>query len=141
MSDLKSRILDKLAGPTLVGLATLTTDGRPWVRYVVAAADKNLNVWFSTHIGSRKVEQIRKNPAVHLNGGVSTMETAESYVQVEGKAEVLTDAATKQSAWNDMLKPYFTGPDDPNFCVVKVTPSRIEFWGMTPGRTPEVWEP
>jgi len=141
MPDLKSRIFEKLKGPALVGFATLTLDGRPWVRYVVAAADPDLNLWFSTHIASRKVAQIRKNPAVHLHAGVSTMETAESYVQVEGQAEVLTDAGTRKALWSDMLKRYFSGPDDPNFCVVKIRPSRIELWGMTPGGKPEVWAP
>ncbi len=141
MADLKSRILEKLKGPTLVGLATVTREGRPWVRYVMAAADTDLNIWFSTRLDSRKVEQIRNNSAVHLLAGVSTLETAESYVQVEGEADVLTDAVTRKALWNDLLKPYFSGPEDPNFCVVRIRPSRIELWGMTPGQRPEVWQP
>ena len=141
MADLKGRILEKLRDPTLVAFATVNPEGRPWVRYVMAAADRDLNVWFSTRLDSRKVAQVRNNPAVHLLAGVSTLETAESYVQVEGEAEVLTDTVTKKALWNDALKPYFSGPEDPNFCVVRIRPSRVELWGMTPGGQPEVWQP
>jgi hypothetical protein len=34
----------------------------------------------ATFLGSRKVAQIKKNPEVHLTTGVTTMESAESYV-------------------------------------------------------------
>ena len=140
MPDLKKKILEKMSEPTLSGLATITAEGKPWVRYLMAMADEHLIIWFCTHLNSRKVEQIRRNPDVHLNTGVSSLEAAESYLQIEGRAEILTDQETKEAMWSDMLKPYFRGPDDPAFCVGRVKPSRIELWGMTPGREPEVWE-
>lgn len=139
MSDLKEKILGKMREPTLSGLATITADGKPWVRYIMAMADENLNIWFCTNLNSRKVEQIRRNPEVHLHTGVSSLETAESYLQVEGRAEILTDKQAKEAMWSDMLKPYFSGPDDPSFCVGRIKPSRIEFWAMEPGGKPEVW--
>jgi general stress protein 26 len=67
------------------------------------------------------------------------METAESYLQIQGRAEILTDEETKKAVWNDHLKNIFSGPDDPNYCVCKITPYRIEYQGM--GMVPpEVWE-
>jgi general stress protein 26 len=138
--DLKQKIMAKLSGPTLCALGTLTEDGKPWVRYVTPFADENLTIWMATFINSRKVGQIKKNPEVHLTTGVATMETAESYLQIQGKAEILTDQVTKKAVWNDYLKEIFTGPDDPNYVVCKITPYRIEFQGrgMVP---PEIWEP
>jgi general stress protein 26 len=140
MSNLKQKILAKIKGPTLSALATITEDGRPWVRYVTPVADKNLTFWMATFINSRKVAQIRKNPEVHLTIGVSTPETAESYLQVQGRAEILTDEKTKKAVWSDHLKGIFSGPDDPNYCVCKITPYRIEYHKMVPGASPEVWE-
>jgi general stress protein 26 len=137
--NLKQKIAAKLSGPTLCALATMTEDGRPWVRYVTPFADENMTLWMATFINSRKAGQIRKNPEVHLTTGVATLETAESYLQIQGKAEILTDQATKMAVWNDYLKRIFTGPDDPNYAVCKITPYRIEYNGM--GMTPaEVWE-
>jgi len=139
MSQLKEKILSKVNKPTLSALATITEDGKPWVRYVTPMADENLTFWMATFIHSRKVAQIRKNPEVHLTVGVSDMETAESYIQVQGKAEILTDTETKRAVWYDHLKNIFSGPDDPNYCVCKITPYRIEYQTMGPV-APEVWE-
>jgi general stress protein 26 len=138
--ELKQKIMAKINGPTVSVLATMTEDGKPWARYVIPSADENLILWMATFINSRKVGQIKKNPEVHLTTGVATMETAESYLQIQGKAEILTDQATKKAVWNDHLKGIFTGPDDPNFAVCKITPYRIEYQGM--GMVPaEIWEP
>jgi general stress protein 26 len=139
MSELKKKIQAKMTTPELSALATITEDGKPWVRYVMPVMDQNLTIWMATFEGSRKVAHIKKNPEVHLTVGVTSMETAESYLQIQGRAEVLTDAATKKAFWSDHLKGIFTGPDDPNYNVVKITPYRIEYQGvdMVP---PEVWE-
>ena len=137
--ELKKKILAKLTGPTLCALATLTEDCKPWVRYVTPFADENLTLWMATFLGSRKVAQIKKNPEVHLTTGVATLETAESYLQIQGRAEILTDEATRKTVWFDQLRNIFSGPDDPNYAVCKITPYRIEYqsMGMVP---PEVWE-
>jgi len=139
MSDLQRKIQDKMKTPQLSALATITEDGKPWVRYVMPFMDENMTIWMATFAASRKVGHIKKNPEVHLTVGVTSMETAESYLQIQGRAEVLTDAPTKKAAWNDHLKGIFSGPDDPDYNVIKITPYRIEYQGMgiVP---PEVWE-
>jgi general stress protein 26 len=67
------------------------------------------------------------------------METADHFLQVEGKAEISTDKAEREAFWFDELKNYFSGPDDPNYCIVIVRPSLIEF-GTMGSMTPEVWQ-
>ena len=137
---LKEKILAKLTGPTLCTLATVTEDGKPWVRYMILSADEHLTIWGATFVSFRKVGQIRKNPEVHLTTGAKDMETAESYLQIQARAEILTDAATKRAFWSDYLKNIFSGPDDPNYVVCRFTPYRIEYCKMD--RSPaEVWEP
>ncbi len=139
MSDLKQRIFDAAKEMQLINFATITEDGKPWVRYVMGKADNDLVMRFCTHLESRKVPQIRKNPNVHISLGVSSLETAKNWVQIQGTAEVSTDKAERDSFWFDDLKNYFTGPDDPSYCVVIIRPSRIEF-GTIGRMTPEVWE-
>ncbi|MEW5805093.1 MAG: pyridoxamine 5'-phosphate oxidase family protein [bacterium] len=139
MSELKKKILAKAQGPVLAALATITEDGKPWVRYITPWLDKDLTIWDATFLNSRKVRQIRKNPEVHLTLGVSDATKAESYLQIQGRAEVLTDKTSKKKAWIDMYKVAFSGPDDPNYAVLKITPYRIEYQGM--GMVPpEIWE-
>jgi general stress protein 26 len=140
MSNVKQEIFDAAKDSQLINFATITEDGKPWVRYVVGNADNDLIFRFCTHLATKKVSQIRKNPNVHLSLGATDMERTEHWLQVEGIAEISTDKAERHSFWYDALKNYFTGPDDPHYCVVIIRPSRIEFWKME-SMTPEVWEP
>ena len=139
MSDLKQRIIDAAGEMQLVNFATVKDDGKPWVRYVMAKADSDLVFRFCTHLESRKVSQIKNNPNVHISLGVSSLETAKNWVQVEGTAEVTTDRAELDAFWFDDLKNYFSGPDDPGYSVVVIRPSRIEL-GTMGSMAPEVWE-
>lgn len=139
MSDLKGRILNVARELQLINFATVTTEGKPWVRYVVGMADDNLVFRFCTYIDSRKITHIKNNPEVHLSLGATTLEGTENWMQVAGRAEISTDKEERHSFWFDDLKNYFSGPDDPNYCVVIVRPSRIEFGTMGNMET-EVWE-
>lgn len=140
MNDLKQKIFEAARELQLINIATITEDGRPWVRYVMGKADKDLVFRFCTHLGSRKVGQIRKNPDVHISLGVSALETAQHWLQVQGTAAVSTDTDERHAFWFDELSNYFSGPDDPDYGIVMIRPSRIEM-GTMGDMTPEVWEP
>ncbi len=139
MEDVKKKIVESARELQLINFATLTEDGSPWVRYVVGKADDELVFRFCTHRETRKVAQIKKNPHVHISLGAKDMETAEHWMQVQGVAEISTDGDERHSFWFDALSNYFTGPDDPNYCIVIVRPSRIEY-GTMGSMTPEIWE-
>jgi general stress protein 26 len=139
MSDLKERIMSVIGKPHLAGLATVTEDGRPWVRYVMPVADKDMTIRFSTFLSARKVKHIENNPVVHLVCGVTDPENWDNYVQIEGRAEVTTDNKEKEAFWNDEIAAIFKGPDDPAYAVVMVKPSRIEFYSKEKMEM-EVWE-
>ena len=138
MSDLRQRIFEAAKDFQLINFATITEDGRPWVRYVVGKADNQLVFRFCSRIDTRKISQVRKNPNVHLSLGAKDLESANHWLQVEGRAEVSTDKTERKSFWFDDLKNYFSGPDDPDYCIVIVSPSRIEF-GTMGSMVPEVW--
>ena len=138
MATLKDHILEIVGKPQLASLATLTDEGKPWVRYVMTVGDKDLTLRFASYLDSRKVAQMKKNPEVHLTCGVTSPEAEDSYLQIQGRAVVTTDEAERAALWREELKRYFSGPDDPNYCVVKIAPYRIEY--VAPGAMePEVW--
>lgn len=138
MSTLKEKILDIVSQPHLAGFATITADGKPWVRYVVAHGDDNLTLRFATDKRSRKVAHIQKTPEVHLNAGVTDPANARTYVQIQGTAQFVTDQGERNAFWHDDLKKYFSGPADPNYGIVMVTACRIELYTMGT-LEPEVW--
>ena len=138
MATLRDHILEIIGKPHLASLATVTEEGKPWVRYVTATADKDLTLRFASFLDSRKVVQMKKNPEVHMTCGVTSPDSDASYLQIQGRATVTTGDAERGAYWKEELKRYFRGPDDPNYCIVKVAPYRIEY--MAPGSMePEVW--
>jgi len=139
MNGLKEKILAKMTGLTLASFATVTESNKPWNRYVVVKADERMDIWFATFKKSRKINHIALNPEVHLTLGVTELQSAVSWLQIQGRAEILEDAEIKKALWYDMLEPIFSGPDDPNYVVCKVIPYRIEFYSMN-RREPEVWQ-
>lgn len=140
MADLKRRIHEVTKDLQLANVATITEEGTPWVRYVMAKADQDLVFRFCTRRETRKVAQMERNPNVHISLGVSDLETARHWLQVAGTAEVSTVRDERHGFWFDELKNYFSGPDDPGYCIVIVRPSRIEL-GTMGSMTPEVWLP
>ena len=138
MSDIKERILQVLGQPQLSALATVTADGKPWVRYVMAVSDNNMTIRFASFVGERKIEQIKRNPEVHLTCGVTNPTDMKPYLQIQGRARFTTEEQERHGFWNEITTPIFDGPDDPNYGVVIVQPYRIEL--CTPGSIePEVW--
>jgi general stress protein 26 len=138
MPNLKDRILDVFKAPCLAGLATITKDGKPWVRYVMTEASDDLTFRCSSFVNARKVAQIESNPEVHLTCGITHPTEMGPYLQIQGRAEFATDREARHAFWSDRLSAVFEGPDDPNYGVVIVRAYRIEFWIV--GLEPEVWE-
>jgi general stress protein 26 len=139
MADLKERILQIIGQPQLSGFATVTGEGKPWVRYVMAIGGDDLEIRFASFVSARKVAQIAQNPEVHLTCGVTDPTKMAPYLQIQGRARFTTEEADRHAFWNDMLKPIFSGPDDPNYGVVVVTPYRIEYCSVGEYE-PEVWQ-
>lgn len=140
MADVKDKIMAIFGkGPVLASLATVTADNKPWVRYVMLSAGPDFAFNFATALGSRKVAQIKANPAVHALAGVGDFTQASAWVQIEGQAEINTDQAVKDAHWSEALKAYFKGPTDPDYCVITLKPQRIEYWSMT-SMEPQVWQ-
>ncbi len=139
MSELKTKITERLKKRQLANLATITADGSPWTRYVMIAGDDDLILRCATFLAARKVGQIEQNPEVHLSCGVINPMEIKPYSQIEGRAEIVTDAAEKAAFWNPSIESIFSGPDDPNYAVVVIRPYRIESW-TPPAMEPEVLE-
>ena len=71
MADLKERILEIIRQPQLSGFATVTEEGKPWVRYVMAVGGDDMEIRFASFVSARKVKQIAQNAEVHLTCGVT----------------------------------------------------------------------
>jgi len=138
MKDLEKQLLELFHRDRLAGLATVTPDGRPWVRYVTLLAKTGFPLVFCTDVHSRKMAHIRANPEVHLTSGNLEPPDDSVYLQIQGRAEVSTDPSARSRYWKKEWTRYFKGPDDPNYVIVEVAPYRIELYGPH-GFEPLVW--
>lgn len=138
MTDLEKKIWKILEKLQTTALATIGEDGAPWVRYVTVRAGKDFTLNFCTARSTRKARQIMARPDVHLTCGNLNPPDGSAYLQVAGRAEVRSDAAAKAAYWQEEWRRYFAGPEDPEYVIVLVIPSVIEY--NAPGAlAPEVW--
>jgi len=127
-----------LRQPQPSSLATITREGKPWVRYVITEGSEEMAIRFATFSNSRKVSQIRDNPEVHLTCGSTGAAVMKPYLQIQALARFFDGPDERHGFWKDSLKSYFQGPDDQNYGVVVIRPYRIEL--CSPGSSePEVW--
>lgn len=139
MNHLEARIWKILGRRQTAALGTITAAGAPWVRYVTIEAGTDFTLRFCTSLGSRKAGEIAANPNVHLTCGNLQPPDDSVFMQIAGRAEIRRDGKTKAECWKEEWRRYFKGPDDPDYIMVFVRPTRIEYNG--PGSyVPEVWE-
>jgi general stress protein 26 len=88
------------------------------------------DLWFFAARDSRKVSHIAANPEVGV-----TLTSSDTWISIEGEAEVVDDLAKKKELWNTVVEAWFTnGPEDPNVVLIKVTGHGAEYWDTPGGR-------
>ena len=94
--------------------------------------EENGTLWFFTDIRSIKVEEVSTQREVHL---VYAHPGKESYMDVWGSAQVVTDKQSIKDKWSPIVKAWFpNGVDDPNIALLKVTPYNIYYWDAETGK-------
>jgi general stress protein 26 len=86
------------------------------------------NIWFYSDINSDKNREIKQDNKVQL---FFSHPDKNSYMVVNGIAEIILDKKIIEDLWNPMAKIWFKdGKDDPNLSVVKVAPTSAYYWDM-----------
>ncbi|HMF45686.1 MAG TPA: pyridoxamine 5'-phosphate oxidase family protein [Candidatus Udaeobacter sp.] len=88
-------------------------------------------IYFLMDARRRKIEDIRKKPRVHL---AFSHPGRQKYVSLQGSAEVSSDRVKINELWSIGAKVWWRTSDNPNICIVKVTPIEGEYWD-----SPHTW--
>ncbi|MCX8014522.1 MAG: pyridoxamine 5'-phosphate oxidase family protein [candidate division WOR-3 bacterium] len=126
----KQRIV-KIMKETLGHTYFATSDkDQPIIRSMTPVVEDDMTIWIITYSTSRKVKQIKKNPKVCLF--FTKQPNGDKTVCVLGKAKIITDLKTKKYVWQiaqyDPTSYFPKGPEHPPFCVLKIIPTKIEWW-------------
>ncbi len=103
-------------------LATCEGD-QPRVRAMMPVMRDDGTLLAATFPHMKKIQQIQKNPKFEI----CFVDRKLSHCRFEGRAAVSQDKALKEELWNKqmMLRQFFGGPDDPNFILLVLKPTRI----------------
>ncbi len=105
-------------------LATID-GGHPRVRPVSPVRTVGFHVYVANLRPYEKTAQIASNPLVEL----CYLDDRHDQVRIAGRAEVVDDAATLASIWdeNPLLRQYLGTPENPALIVYRIVPERVRF--------------
>ena len=87
-------------------------------------------LYFPTSLASPKIEEIAADRRVAV-----TMQDKRRFVSISGTARILTDRALVDRLWSEAWKVWFPdGKEDPELCLLEVTPTAAEYWDQTGGK-------
>jgi general stress protein 26 len=91
-----------------------------------AKVEDDGSIWFFTNEYSLKTSEISKENQVTL--GYSNL-SSNTYVSVNGKAELVDDQSKKEAYFSAPIKAWFPdGLEDPRLILIKVEPISAEYW-------------
>ena len=111
-----------------VGVCMLTTRfaGGLRARPLEARPDRDDGrIWFVTDLHSGKEQEIESEDDVGL---VFIDAREKAYLSITARAQALRDHAKAATIWKSTDNVWWRGPDDPNVCVLRVTPITAELW-------------
>jgi general stress protein 26 len=123
-----------------VGVCMLTTqfDGGLRARPLEARPDREAGlIWFVTDLRSGKEHEIE---AEHDVGLVFIDLADKAYLSLTARAEVQRDHAKAADIWKSTDSVWWSGPDDPNVCVLRVRPITAELWDGPSSKAVAIYE-
>lgn len=121
-----------------IGTMATVKDNKPHSRYMTFFND-NFTLYTPTSKKTHKVEDIEANPYTHILIGYEGEGFGDAFLEIEGRVSESTDDRDKDKIWNDQMKNWFKGPDDPDLVVLKVEPNMVRLMNKT-GKPPETIE-
>ena len=125
----KSSILSFIAKQKTAFIASIDEQGNPVIRAMLAPRKIGENdIYFTTNTSSKKVRQFaaNKKACVYFYKRRLFRYTG---VCIVGEMEICTDQPTKEEIWRPGDKMFYKqGVTDPEYCVLKFTCKRAEYY-------------
>ncbi|WP_153733594.1 pyridoxamine 5'-phosphate oxidase family protein [Sporosarcina obsidiansis] len=129
--DTVKKILDE----SFIGTMATIDGNKPQSRYMTFMND-GLTLYTPTNKDTDKVDDVEKNPYTHILIGYDGEGFGDAYVEYAGRVSISSDEQLKKKIWNDQMKNWFDGPDDPKLVILKVEPEAIRLMNKS-GEPPQ----
>ena len=129
-NDLKKQVIELITRNRYSNLITFGPYGAPHGRIMTnLPLGKGMVIWFATGLSTNKIKDIKKNPTVSVFVDDPDDQT---YASIVGNAEIVTDNRMLKKFWQEPFGFFFPGgPSDPDYCLLKITPKKVEY--LNPG--------
>lgn len=134
--ELEQIIIKTLDDNKFGSFGTIEAGNKPKVRYMAVFHD-GLNIYLATNRKTHKVEELQNNPNAFLLLGYEKG-GGQDVLEIEATVAVTKDEALRSKVWNKSLEQWFKGADDPDYVILELAPTRIEYMGKNEEHG--VWE-
>lgn len=128
----------KILNDSMIGTMATIKQNKPHSRYMTFF-NEDFILYTATSKKTHKVEEVQQNPNTHILIGYEGKGFGDAFLEIEGTVEESDGETFKEKVWNKALKGWFTGPEDPDLIILKVTPTRIRVMN-TKGDEPKIVE-
>jgi general stress protein 26 len=131
--DALAKLATLIEGIDIAMFTSRTHDGRMLSRPLRA---QELDVeagalWFITDRDSHKATEVQAQPQVNV---AFAAPSANTYVSIAGRAQVLFDKARLHALWSPAMGLFYpAGEDDPALCLLRVDIDSAEYWDSPGG--------
>lgn len=120
---IKAEVLRILSEHRVGTLATMKGE-QPFARYMIFRNDEFTLYTISSKL-TEKVQDIKNNNKAHILLGFEVSGYGKPYIDMTVEATIHDDQELKNRFWHENFLKYLSGPDDPNYIVIKCAPKSI----------------
>ena len=117
-------IIEKILSESHTGTLATIKNNKPHSRYMTFF-HKGTILYTPTDKNADKMEEINANPHTHILIGYEGEGFGDEYIEYQGKAILNDTEEMKKELWNDDMKLYFDGPEDPDYTLLEIHPTAI----------------
>ncbi|CAK6471824.1 pyridoxamine 5'-phosphate oxidase family protein [Peribacillus castrilensis] len=107
-----------------IGVLSSVENNKPHSRYMTFFND-DLTLYTPTSGKTEKIDEIEKNPNVHILIGYDNEGLGDSYLEISGTSKINDSQELKDKLWNESFERWFEGPKDPNYLILQIKPESI----------------
>ena len=105
-------------------LSLIDENGFPTASVITPSKSDGINrITFGAELDANKAKRL-----ANCNRASVCFSTSEHCINLVGEIEIITADDVKREMWYDGLKMHFSGPDDPNYCVLRFTTKRYKLF-------------
>jgi len=120
-------------------LALIDADGYPTAATITPSKTEGIKqIYIGNHVDSNWAKRVKNCSRASI---CYSTDQPECNITLVGSIEIITnDLALKKEMWSDWMTQYYSGPEDPSYCVLRFTTQRYSIY-LDGTQVRGTWEP